>query len=167
MPPPPPGRPGLVATAQAAPPAQAPNAEGGFEFPQQQMRTYNVPATPVPGGLTFPEGIEGDAARGEKVYSSSACIGCHAIKGNPMSIGIIGPNLTHIGSRRTIGAGLFPNDTRHLALWIKNTRLMKPGVLMPTLGKGQYDPIAKTTVTAGGLDDRQIADIVAYLQALK
>jgi hypothetical protein len=44
---------------------------------------------------------------------------------------------------------------------------MKPGILMPTLGKDQTDPILKQKVTTGGLDDQQIADIVAYLWALK
>jgi hypothetical protein len=38
---------------------------------------------------------------------------------------------------------------------------------MPTLGKGEIDPQLKKPVTAGGLDDQQIADIVAYLTALK
>ena len=81
----------------------------------------------------------------------------------------IGPNLTHIGTRSTIAAGIFPNDTRHLRLWLKNARLMKPGVAMPTLGMGQRDPITGATVSAslGGLTDQQIADIVAYLQALR
>ena len=78
----------------------------------------------------------------------------------------VGPDLTHVGSRLTIGGGLFPNDTRHLASWIKNARAMKPGVFMTTLGKSQYDPIAKMTLSMG-LTDQQIADIVAYLQALK
>ena len=64
-------------------------------------------------------------------------------------------------------SGLFPNDPKHLALWIKNARKMKPGIIMPTLGKGEIDPHLKTPVTAGGLDDQQIADIVAYLTALK
>jgi cytochrome c oxidase subunit 2 len=81
-------------------------------------------------------------------------------------IGQIGPNLTHIGSRTTIAAGLYPNDARHLALWIKNARKMKPGVLMPTIGQGEYDPQLGTTMKSG-LTDQQIADIVAYLQALK
>ena len=84
-----------------------------------------------------------------------------------MSMGSTGPNLTHFGSRATIGAGSFPNTPAYLALWIKNARMMKPGILMPTLGKGQYDPQLKQTVTMGALDDQQIADIVAYLTALK
>jgi cytochrome c oxidase subunit 2 len=81
-------------------------------------------------------------------------------------IGQIGPNLTHIGSRTTIAAGLYPNDDLHLALWIKNARKMKPGVLMPTIGLNEYDPQLNTTMKAG-LTDQQIADIVAYLRALK
>ena len=44
---------------------------------------------------------------------------------------------------------------------------MKPGITMPTLGAGQYDPVTKATIPKTGLSDQQIADIVAYLQALK
>jgi len=84
-----------------------------------------------------------------------------------MSMGVTGPNLTHFGSRATIGAGTFPNTPAYLALWIKNARAMKPGILMPTLGKNEYDPQLKQAVTTGGLDDQQIADIVAYLTSLK
>ena len=136
-------------------------------FPKDSAPAYAVPSTPVPDGLTFPEGLVGDAERGRQIYSSQTCIACHRIAGNPMSVGIIGPNLTHVGSRSTIGAGLYPNDARHLALWIKNTRAMKPCSIMPTLGAGQVDPMTKQPVTAGGLTDQQIADIVAYLQALQ
>ena len=39
--------------------------------------------------------------------------------------------------------------------------------MMPTLGKGEYDPVTKATSPQAGLTDQQIADIVAYLQALK
>src|SRR5207249_2380365 len=64
------------------------------------------PAAPAPGTL---------AERGESVYARSACLGCHTIQG--VSPGIIGPNLTHVGSRTTIASGLFPNDSAHLASW--------------------------------------------------
>jgi cytochrome c oxidase subunit 2 len=84
-------------------------------------------------------------------------------------MGVLGPNLTHVGSRSTIAAGRFPNAAAYLALWIKNARKMKPEVLMPTLGLDEYDPVLKAKVTSanGGLSDQQIADIVAYLTALK
>lgn len=86
-----------------------------------------------------------------------------------MAMGVTGPNLTHVGSRSTIAAGRYPNTAAYLALWIKNARKMKPDVLMPTLGMGEYDPVLKAKVTSanGGLTDQQIADIVAYLTALK
>jgi cytochrome c oxidase subunit 2 len=135
-------------------------------YPVDKLPAYAVPNSPLPGDVTFPNGLTGDATRGQQIYSRSACIGCHLIAGNPMSVGQIGPNLTHFASRLTLGAALFPNDTRHLSMWIKNARAMKPGSIMPTLGKGQYDPLLKTTISSG-LTDQEIADIVAYLQALK
>ena len=84
-----------------------------------------------------------------------------------MSVGITGPNLTHIGSRTTIAAGLFPTDERHLRLWIKNARLMKPGALMPTLGKNERDPMGRPAMQMLIFTDQQIADIAAYLLTLK
>jgi cytochrome c oxidase subunit II len=140
----------------------------GYTFPMASLPDHATPHTGVPSGLTFPDGITGDAQRGARQFSQSACIGCHAIRGT-MAASPIGPNLTHVGSRSTIAAGIYPNDTRHLRLWIKNARLMKPGSAMPTLGLGQRDPITGAAVTAGlgGLSDQQIADIVAYLQALR
>jgi len=62
------------------------------------------------------------------VYSRSACLGCHTIQG--VSPGVIGPNLTHVSSRTTIAAGLFPNDSTHLARWIADAPSLKPGSLM-------------------------------------
>jgi cytochrome c oxidase subunit 2 len=148
--------------------AQQPAAPAGYTFPMASLPDHATPDTPTPAGLTFTDNVTGDAQRGAQQFARSACIGCHAIRGT-VAASPIGPNLTHIGTRSTIAAGLFPNDERHLRLWIKNSRLMKPGVAMPTLGMGQRDPITGATVTAGlgGLTDQQIADIVAYLQALR
>ena len=156
---------GAAAPAPVTGPPAGPR-DAAFVFPAA-VPAYAIPDTPIPGGLAFPAGLVGDPERGRTTYSSSACIGCHVITGNPMSMGMMGPNLTHVGSRFTIGSGLYANDARHLALWIKNARRMKPGSVMPTLGKGEYDPVTKQTMSAGALDDQQIADIVAYLQALK
>jgi cytochrome c oxidase subunit II len=141
----------------------------GYIFPRQQIPDYAVPHSPIPSGLKFTPGLTGNAQRGLQVFSGAACIGCHSIAGNPMAMGTTGPNLTHIGSRSTIAAGRFPNAAAYLALWIKNARAMKPEVIMPTLGLDEYDPVLKAKVTAatGGLTDQQIADIVAYLTALK
>jgi cytochrome c oxidase subunit 2 len=167
---------GVAAPAtQVAAPAPAPAPAAGWVFPRENLPPHVVPQTPVPAGLTIADDVlaGGDAQRGFQLYSRSACIGCHRIRGNPTSMGAIGPDLTHLGSRHTLGAGLFPNDARHLALWIKNARKMKPMALgaasMPTLGLNEIDPLLKAPVTTamGGLTDQQIADIVAYLMSLK
>jgi cytochrome c oxidase subunit 2 len=141
----------------------------GYIFPREQIPDYAVPQAPIPSELSFTPGLTGNATRGRQLFSSSACIGCHAIVGNPAAMGVTGPNLTHVGSRSTIAAGRFPNTAAYLALWIKNARAMKPDVLMPALGMDEYDPVLKAKVTraTGGLTDQQIADIVAYLTVLK
>jgi cytochrome c oxidase subunit II len=181
VPPPKGGAPARQPSSQAAnaPGAGVPNAPGavnaqvaqaGFiAYPRDSMPAYSIPETPLPRGLDFDDGLlgKGDAANGMKLMASTGgCLACHAIAGNPMMVGNIGPNLTHVASRNTIAGGLYPNDARHLARWIKNARVMKDGVIMNTIGHGQYDPILKTTMTAG-LTDPQIADVVAYLQTLK
>jgi len=168
-----PGTPTRPASATPAPVPVTPavavaQQPAGYTFPMESLPDYASPDTPVPAGLSFPDNITGDAQRGAEQFARSACIGCHTVRGT-VAASPIGPNLTHIASRSTIGAGIYPNDARHLRLWIKNARLMKPGAAMPTLGLGQRDPIMGATVSQslGGLSDQQIADIVAYLQALR
>ena len=152
----------------AAVPATAP-ADSGYVFPVEKMRDNTVPHTPLPEDLTFNSNVQGDATRGFQIYSKAACIGCHTVTGNPNSVGVIGPNLTHVASRHTIAAGLYPNDTEHLRAWIKDARGLKPGVVMPDFGIGEVDPQTHARITAptGGLTDQQVADIAAYLQQLK
>jgi len=135
-----------------------------YAFPREAAPEHVIPDGAIPRSLTFDGEPLGDAERGRELYSRSACIGCHRIRGNPMSQGILGPELTHVGSRLTIGAGMYPNDPRYLALWIKNAVKMKPGSLMPPFGAGERDP---RTGAMGALTDQQIADIVAYLLSLK
>ncbi len=153
---------GTAPGAGAAPGA----TQAGYSFPREKFAPHNVPQTPIPAAVRFDESLRGDPAKGQQLVTRGSCIACHAIAGVPGMVSKVGPDLTHVATRLTIGGGLFPNDTRHLGAWIKNARAMKPGVLMNTLGKGQYDPVLKTTLTIG-LSDQDVADIVAYLQALK
>jgi cytochrome c oxidase subunit 2 len=169
--PPPPAAAQPAAAQPAAPRADSAAAttavtQAGFiEYPRDKIPAHAVPRTPLPTDITFDDNLRGDPANGAKLITGvGACLACHGIRGNPMMVGIIGPNLTHIASRSTIGAGLYPNDTRHLSRWIKNAPRMKPGIFMPTLGAGMTDPKTKAK---GALTDQQIADIVAYLQTLK
>jgi cytochrome c oxidase subunit II len=145
-------------------PAGEPILAAGFVWPRDQIPRYAIPNRPMPN-VPFDDNLVGDAARGEQAFMP--CIGCHTIRGNPIAVGTIGPDLTHFGSRFTLAAGMYPNDSRHLARWIKNAPRLKPGSLMPAFGRGEYDARTGMTVAVGGLDDQQIADIVAYLQSLR
>jgi cytochrome c oxidase subunit II len=155
-----------VATAPSAPASAAPSAQF-TGFTRDRLPSHAIPQTPLPA-VAFNDNLVGDATRGARLFASGAgaCIGCHAVRGVPTAVGVIGPNLTHFGSRTTIAAAYYPNEARYLARWIKNARASKPGVVMPALGRGEYDPVTKQRLTAG-LDDQQIADLVAYLQSLK
>ncbi|HEY1339727.1 MAG TPA: c-type cytochrome [Bryobacteraceae bacterium] len=48
-------------------------------------------------GAVPPENLSGDAARGERIYQSKGCAGCHMIAGKGEGFG---PELTGIGTRR-------------------------------------------------------------------
>ena len=147
-------------------------AQTGYSFPTADLPKHVAAYSPVPDGLTFDDAVlaQGDPARGADLVHNKiggGCIGCHAISGTNFA-STIGPNLTHIATRNTIGAGLFPNDAKHLALWIKNARAMKPGIVMPTIGADEVDPVLKKKPTGiAALTDAQIADVVAYLRSLK
>ena len=148
----------------------APRATLAFvSFARDSMPTYTMPGMRLPADVAFDNTVHGDPGRGGDLLANGqgACLGCHVIRGNPSMVGTMGPNLTHVGSRATIAGGMFRNDERHLALWLKNARKLKPGSLMPALGMNEYDPVAGKRVTEGGLTDQQIGDIVAYLLALK
>jgi cytochrome c oxidase subunit 2 len=160
--------------AQAAP-SPAPEV---WVYPLDKMPAFTLPQTPLPD-TPFDASLlaAGDPKAGRALLTNVAnlgkapCLTCHVIRGETNYANddnAKGPNLTHIGSRRTFGAGLYRLDAKTLALWIKNAPKMKPGSVMPTFGAGQYSPLMKAAVpAAAGLDDRQIADIVAYLLTLK
>ena len=71
--------------------------------------------------------------RGRELFRAGGCGSCHVVRGTEAD-GRFGPDLTHVGSRRTIGAGQFPNNVGTLAGWIANTQHIKPGVRMPSYG---------------------------------
>lgn len=91
----------------------------------------------------------GDAAEGKAIFARSACVGCHTIRG--VSAGVLGPDLTHFGSRGRLGAGMWPNSVDNVAAWVKDPQRLKPGVKMPSVG----------------LTDEQARAVAAYLVGLK
>jgi cytochrome c oxidase subunit II len=58
------------------------------------------------------------------------CVDCHTIRGTPAE-GQKGPDLTHVGSRRSIAAGILPNNAGTLAGWIADSQHIKPENRMP------------------------------------
>ncbi|MDP8923715.1 MAG: cytochrome c oxidase subunit II [Chloroflexota bacterium] len=67
--------------------------------------------------------------RGQQVFQQHTCINCHAIQG--VSDARVGPDLSHFGSRTTIGAGVLDNTPENLRAWLVDPQRIKPGVLMP------------------------------------
>jgi cytochrome c oxidase subunit 2 len=68
--------------------------------------------------------------QGQQVFQKSRCITCHAIGGTD-AFATVGPNLTHVASRRELAMGTIPNGPGHLAGWIVDPQSTKPGVVMP------------------------------------
>lgn len=97
-----------------------------------------------------PRPVTALALQGEQVFLGSACVYCHALMGTNAS-GRIGPDLTHLASRLTIGAGVLPNSIGNLAGWIANSQRIKPGNAMP--------PMA--------LDSGDLQALLTYLETLK
>jgi cytochrome c oxidase subunit 2 len=73
------------------------------------------------------------ARQGESIFMSNACASCHTISGTPAR-GTVGPDLSHLALRRSLGALTIPNDPQHLLRWITDPQDDKPGVKMPGLG---------------------------------
>lgn len=70
------------------------------------------------------------AQQGQQVFFDAKCMDCHAIKGTDAT-GQLGPDLTHLASRQTIGSALLENNLGNLGGWVSNPQHAKPGSLMP------------------------------------
>ena len=73
-----------------------------------------------------------DARAGQALFTSAGCAGCHTVRGTSAA-GLLGPDLTHVASRLTIGAGTLPNTRGNMAGWVADPQHIKPGNLMPVL----------------------------------
>lgn len=71
--------------------------------------------------------------RGLDIYFRAGCANCHAIRGVTESAitGAVGPDLTHLASRRTLGSGMIENVRGNLTQWVVNPHSIKSGVKMP------------------------------------
>ena len=105
-------------------------------------------------------------SQGRQVFLSSACVACHTIRGvsqvrrigsvfrfdqNQPFTSVYGPDLTHFGSRLSIGAGTVPNTRGNLGGWIIDSQTIKPGNRMPPLQ----------------LSGEDLQALIAYLESLR
>lgn len=82
------------------------------------------------------------ARRGEQVFLNGSCASCHAIRGTSAN-GFVGPDLTHLAGRTTLGGVTIPNRRDYLARWIRDSQHYKPGNQMPNfhLRRGQLEAL--------------------------
>jgi cytochrome c oxidase subunit 2 len=70
--------------------------------------------------------------RGRALFETAGCANCHTIRGTSAA-GRLGPDLTHVARRLTLGAGALAMSRGALAGWIANSQKHKPGNLMPAI----------------------------------
>ena len=93
---------------------------------------------------------ESTPRRGRDIFMQTRCAGCHAVRGTDAAAQIA-PDLTHIATRSTLGAGTLPNTPENLAAWIRDPQRVKPGNQMPP----------------NPLTDDDLQALVAYLETLR
>lgn len=91
------------------------------------------------------------AGPGAQVFAAAGCGACHTVAGTAFN-GVAGPDLSHVGSRRTLGAGILPNNHGTMAGWISDSQAIKPGNRMPAY------PV---------LTGQELRDVSAWLESLK
>jgi cytochrome c oxidase subunit 2 len=84
------------------------------------------------------------------VFQQVGCGGCHMIRGTSAHARI-GPDLTHLASRRTLAAATLANTPNNLGTWIADPQHVKPGNRMPAIPMSQA----------------QFAKLLAYLETLR
>jgi cytochrome c oxidase subunit 2 len=87
---------------------------------------------------------------GRNLFQSTACVNCHAV-GGTVADGRFGPDLSHLMSRATLGAGAAVNTPENLRAWVRDPQQLKPGNLMPDMK----------------LTQQELEQVVAYLLTLK
>ncbi len=90
------------------------------------------------------------ATRGRQLVEDGSCALCHRIAGTSAG-GRTAPDLSHVASRLTLGAGTIPNRRDALIDWLENPQRVKPGNRMPPPGLSRAD----------------LDDVVAYMETLR
>ncbi|MDQ6905575.1 MAG: cytochrome c oxidase subunit II [Chloroflexota bacterium] len=81
---------------------------------------------------TPPQPTAPDLQKGYQVFIGASCSYCHTVRGTNATANV-GPDLTHLASRKTLAAGTIPNTPGNLAAWITSAQNIKPGNKMPSI----------------------------------
>jgi cytochrome c oxidase subunit II len=90
------------------------------------------------------------STRGETVFRNEACGNCHRVAGRGFE-GRVAPDLTHLATRSTLGAGVTGATPDDLRSWLHDPQTIKPGSRMPDFK----------------LTDAEVSDLVAFLEERK
>lgn len=91
------------------------------------------------------------ARKGKDVFlGPHGCVLCHTVRGTDAG-GRVGPDLTHLASRRTLAAATVPNNRGWLGGWVMDPQSIKPGSRMPS----------------NDMRPDELQALLAYLQSLR
>lgn len=95
--------------------------------------------------------VSDEILRGRQLFGKVGCAACHRVAGTAAQ-GLSGPDLTHVGSRQSLGAGILPNTRSTMIGWIGDSQSIKPNNRMPAYRT---------------LDAAELNALAAYMESLK
>lgn len=115
-------------------------------LPPEEYAAWLVKLRAIP-----PKPTDGTLLQGREAFVNYDCIRCHTVRGVSPAYER-GPDLTHIGSRQYIAAGMLPNTRGNLMSFIAQSQLLKPANRMPSYSN---------------MPQEDLRAIAAYLESLK
>lgn len=121
---------------------------------QQRIGSPLVNAGKVPAAIDSAWKADTLITKGQQAFMAGGCMACHAMAGTALASAqnLRGPNLSHVGSRTTIGANMYENTPTNLAAWLRDPQKMKKGSHM---------------ILPRPLTETEIATLVTYLRMHK
>ncbi len=153
----------------------------GTELPRVQFASFVNDGRALSASPTFdanplaawrklqePEAGENAAlvAQGRKLFQEKTCVSCHTVRGHE-GMGITGPDLTRVGARSTIAAGVLENTAERLGQWLEDPTHFKPGNKMYYGGYMVQSPDGTWKQNFSLNKETEIPALVAYLHSLK
>lgn len=110
-------------------------AATGLPKPAPKPDTAAAKGAPAPAAVaampsTMDSALATQVAEGMQLFQTKGCIGCHTSSAMSPMKGMVGPNLSGIGSRSHIAAGWLPNTDENLKRWLHDPQAVKKGVGM-------------------------------------